>query len=228
MIVLDYLALVLLSFLAVASVVWYFRMRRKTLVLTKAVTEELEKIFKPVDKTYVLLGYLVGYRAKYDLESGDRVYVLLTTAPRHSLLYYPIARALGRTDRLEIALESPRRPVIRDLHAVFAKDGRTHSLLLRDLGSKREAISRRVVETPKGEYVVYYEDSGDVELVRRLVSSAELRVYRLSAFAGNNLVVLAAEIREGKVADAVRLLRELSRSVSRSSGSVSGPARTGS
>ncbi len=221
MILLDYLAVVLLSFLAVASVVWYFRMRRKTLVLMKAVTEELEKIFKPVDKTYVLLGYLVGYRAKYELESGDRVYVLFTTAPRHSILYYPIAKALKRTDRLEIALESLRRYVTRDVHAVLARDSRSHAVLLRDLESKREVISRRSIETPKGEYVVYYEDSGDLELVERLLNATELRVYRLSAFAKNNLVELATEIREGKVADAVRILRELSRSVGRGGSPVS-------
>lgn len=226
-ITLDYLMVVLLSTLAAASVVWYFRTRRRTLVLMKSVTEELEKVFKPVDKAYVLLGYLVGYRARYELENGDRVYVLLTTAPRHSILYYPIARALGRTDRLEIALESARRHVTRDLHAVLARDSRSHAVLLRDLGSKREVVSRRTLETPRGEYVVYYEDSGDLELVRRLVSTTELRVYRLSAFTRSNLVEIAAEIREGMVAEAVRVLRELGRSVSRSGSPPSGSARTG-
>ncbi|MEM4659238.1 MAG: hypothetical protein QW741_01635 [Sulfolobales archaeon] len=213
----DFIIVAFLSFLAVASVVWYFRMRKKTLVLTKRVTEELEKAFKPVDKTYVLLGYLVGYRAKYELESGDRVYILFTTAPRHSILYYPIARALKRTDRLEIAIENFRRHVVRDLHAVDLSENRLRAVLLRDLGAKTEVISKRVIETSRGNYVVYYEDSGDVELVKRLLESAELKIYKLSAFTKNNLVELVAEIREDSVPSLVKALREFNRYVTRGS-----------
>ncbi|MEM2207707.1 MAG: hypothetical protein QXG17_03350 [Sulfolobales archaeon] len=213
----DLIIIAFLSFLAVASVTWYFRMRRKTLVLTKRVTEELEKVFKPVDKTYVLLGYLVGYRAKYELENGDRVYILFTTAPRHSILYYPIAKALKRTDRIEIAIENSKRYVARDLHAVALSDSRLLNILLRDLGSKKEVISKRAIETSRGEYMVYYEDSGDIELVKRFIDSVELNIYRLSAFTRNNLVELVAEIREDSVQSLVRALRELNRYVTKSS-----------
>ncbi|MEM3131955.1 MAG: hypothetical protein QXV72_04955 [Sulfolobales archaeon] len=213
----DLIIIAFLSFLAVASVTWYFRMRRKTLVLTKRVTEELEKVFKPVDKTYVLLGYLVGYRAKYELENGDRVYILFTTAPRHSILYYPIAKALKRTDRIEIAIENSKRYVARDLHAVALSDSRLLNVLLRDLGSKKEVISKRAIETSRGEYMVYYEDSGDIELVKRFIDSVELNIYRLSAFTRNNLVELVAEIREDSVQSLVRALRELNRYVTKSS-----------
>ncbi|MEM2006304.1 MAG: hypothetical protein QW154_01495 [Sulfolobales archaeon] len=213
----DLIIIAFLSFLAVASVTWYFRMRRKTLVLTKRVTEELEKVFKPVDKTYVLLGYLVGYRAKYELENGDRVYILFTTAPRHSILYYPIAKALKRTDRIEIAIENSKRHVARDLHAVALSDSRLLNVLLRDLGSKKEVISKRAIETSRGEYMVYYEDSGDIELVKRFIDSVELNIYRLSAFTRNNLVELVAEIREDSVQSLVRALRELNRYVTKSS-----------
>lgn len=215
---LDLIVISILSFLAVSSVIWYFRMRRKTLVLTKKVTEDLERIFKPVDKTYVLLGYLVGYRARYELENGDRVYVLFTTLPRHSILYYPIAKALKRTDRLEMAIENSRRSVVRDLHAVISEDSRTHAILVRDLGSKVDLLSRRTVKTPKGEYVVYYEDSGDIELVKNLLETVELKVYRLSAFTKNNLVELAAEVREDTVPSLVKALRELNRHVTKSIG----------
>jgi len=186
-------------------------------VLTKRVTEELEKVFKPVDKTYVLLGYLVGYRAKYELENGDRVYILFTTAPRHSILYYPIAKALKRTDRIEIAIENSKRYVARDLHAVALSDSRLLNILLRDLGSKKEVISKRAIETSRGEYMVYYEDSGDIELVKRFIDSVELNIYRLSAFTRNNLVELVAEIREDSVQSLVRALRELNRYVTKSS-----------
>ncbi|MCX8208671.1 MAG: hypothetical protein RMH84_02755 [Sulfolobales archaeon] len=215
MVLLDLIVITSMSVLAVASVVWYFRMRRKMLVLMKKVTEDLEKSFKPVDKAYVLLGYLVGYRAKYDLENGDKVYILLTTAPRHSILYYPIARALKRTDRLEVAIANYSRYVSKELHAVLASDTRTHALLLRDLGSKRDLISTRTIETTRGRYVVYYEDSGDVEFVRKLVEAASFRVFRISAFTKDNLVGLAVEVVEGAVPEVVKLLRELNRYATR-------------
>ena len=213
---LDYLVVALLSLFAVASVVWYFRMRRKTLLLTKGLTDELERTFRPVDKSYVLLGYLVGYRARYLLENGDKVYVLLTTLPRHSLIYYPIVRALGRRDRLEVAVEGSRRYVLRDLHAVLARERRDEAVIRKDLGQRVELLSKRVVETPRGEYLVYYEDSGDLELVRRLLSAEGPIVYRLSTYKRFNLVSVAVEAREDSVPAAVKLLRELSRYVTAS------------
>jgi len=66
---LDYLGVVILSVLAVAMVIWYFKMRKVMILLMKKVTDDLEKFFKPRDKSYILLGYLVGYKAIYDLET---------------------------------------------------------------------------------------------------------------------------------------------------------------
>ncbi|MEM2212079.1 MAG: hypothetical protein QW114_02660 [Candidatus Nezhaarchaeales archaeon] len=105
----NYLFLICV-FLALASVPWYFRMRRR-IALMKKVTEDLEKTLKPKDKEYVLLGYLVDYKAKYTLNGGDKVYVVFTTAPKHSMLYYPILKAFKRKDRLTLAIEYGRRHV---------------------------------------------------------------------------------------------------------------------
>ncbi|MCS7099090.1 MAG: hypothetical protein NZ925_01920, partial [Sulfolobales archaeon] len=105
--------------------------------------------------------------------------------------------------------------VSKELHAVLASDTRTHALLLRDLGSKRDLISTRTIETTRGRYVVYYEDSGDVEFVRKLVEAASFRVFRISAFTKDNLVGLAVEVVEGAVPEVVKLLRELNRYATR-------------
>ncbi|MCX8184753.1 MAG: hypothetical protein RMI56_00960 [Sulfolobales archaeon] len=215
MVLLDIIIITSMSIFAVVSVVWYFRMRKKMIVLMKNITEDLERIFKPVDKTYVLLGYLVGYRAKYELENGDKVYILFTTAPRYSILYYPILKILKRVDRLEIAIANYNRYVSKELHAVLASDVRTHALLLRDLGSKKEVISTRTIDTAKGQYIVYYEDSGDIEFMKKFLDVASLRVYRVSAFTKSNLVGLVTEIREGTIPEAVKLLREVNRYVTK-------------
>jgi len=213
---LDYLAVVLLSFLAVAMVVWYFRMRRVTLQLMKRVTDDLERFFRPLDKTYVLLGYLVGYRATYTLEGGDRVFAVLITAPRHSLLYYPVVKALGRTDRLHLAIRYGRRYVARELHAVNLADSRLHTVVLRDLGGRAKVISRREVELSRGRYVVYYEDSSDLELVGRIVESSPVTLYKLSAYPKDNLVEVVADVSSGDAVRVAEVLREFSRRVTRS------------
>ncbi len=216
MVLLDYLVVVLLSILAVAMVIWYFRMRRVTLQLMKRVTEDLEKFFRPLDKTYVLLGYLVGYRATYTLEGGDRVFVVLTTVPRHSLLYYPVVKALGRTDRLHLVIRYGRRYVTRELHAVNLVDSRLHTVVLRDLKERASTLSRREVELSRGRYVVYYEDSGDLELVRNLVESSPVALYKLSAYSKDNLVEVVADVSSGNATSVAEVLKELSRRVTRS------------
>jgi hypothetical protein len=213
---LDYLAVVLLSVLAVAMVVWYFRMRRVTLQLVKRVTDELEGFFKPVDKTYVLLGYLVGYRAMYTLKDGDRVFAVLTTVPRHSLLYYPLAKALGRTDRLHLAVKYGRRYVVRELHAVNLADTRLHAVVLKDLGERARVLSKRELELRGDRYVVYYEDSGDLELVAKLVESSPATLYKVSAYSRDNLVEVVADVSSGNALAIAEILRDFSRRITRS------------
>lgn len=97
---LDYLALIVISILAIASVLWFFRKRRELIMFLKEVTVTLEEYFKPVDKTYTWLGYLVGYEARYELPRGDKVYILLTTTPRHVFFYLPVLILLKRRDRI--------------------------------------------------------------------------------------------------------------------------------
>ncbi|MEM0025161.1 MAG: hypothetical protein QXV41_01130, partial [Zestosphaera sp.] len=82
--IIEVIAFSALIIASAISVIWYFRGRRKMLKFIKEFTDELERELRPADKEYVLLGYLVGYRAKYKLEDGRNAYILLTTAPRHS------------------------------------------------------------------------------------------------------------------------------------------------
>lgn len=212
---LDYLLLLLLTLFVAASVLWYFRMRRRMIVFMKKVTVDLEKAFKPVDKTYTLLGYLVGYSAKYVLESGDKVYILFTTVPKHSLIYYLIARQLGRTDQLELAYENTRRFVAREFHFVLESDKRSQQIISRDLGEELNRLSKTEVNVHGRKYVVYYEDSKDVDRVVKLIASSGLLVRRVSSYTRRNLVNVVADIGDEEVQEVVRLLRELNKVLTR-------------
>ncbi|MCS7116912.1 MAG: hypothetical protein NZ896_05510 [Nitrososphaerales archaeon] len=197
-------------FLSFASIPWYFKMRRKMIKLIKRVTEDLEKSFKPKDKEYVLLGYLVGYRAKYILDGGDKAYLLLTTAPRHSLLYYPFLKAFRRKDRLNVAIEFSKRFISRELHAINTSDKRSLSILAEDLGNRLVKMSKQILKTSRGTYTVYYENPVDVDLVMNLVMNAPTTIYKLSAYSKNNMVEVAAEVKEGATIGTVTLLKEFS------------------
>ncbi|MEM0043279.1 MAG: hypothetical protein QXJ51_00780 [Sulfolobales archaeon] len=135
--------------------------------------------------------------------------------PRHSILYYPIAKALKRADLLEIAVENSKRRVARDLHVVALSSKRMHDILLKDLSTRKEAISKRVIKTSKGEYAVYYENPHDIDFIDRLLDRVELRIHRLSAFTRNNMVELVAEIREDSIPSLVKALKELNKYITR-------------
>jgi len=199
-----------------ASVIWYFRARRRMLRFIKEFTDELEKKLRPSDKEYVLLGYLVGYRARYKLEDGRNVYVLLTTAPRHSLFYYPIAKALGREDRVTIMLELAGRSVLRDLHAVRKSESRLLKVLLKDLEKRAERLSRATVKTSKGDYEVFYEEPRDLDLIRKIIDLRTKPLLKLSAYKDHNAVEVVSKAELGSVNELLESLKILARSFSKS------------
>jgi hypothetical protein len=212
---LDFLALLGLSTLAAAMVVWFYWMRRKVLKLIKKVVDDLEGFFKPIDKTYTLLGYLVGFRAIYELERGDRLFIVLTTTPRHSLTYYPLLKLLGRTDRLQLALKPSSRYVLRELHVVDARDKRSLQILARDLGERINWLSRVEHETPKGVYLVYYESPEDLDFVKRVIEHSPVHIYKLSAYTRENLVEVVADISSGDATAVAKVLRDFSGKITR-------------
>lgn len=166
----DAIAISALMVLTTITVVWYFRMRRRMLRFLKDFTVKLEEILKPRDKEYHLLGYLVGYKALFKLSDGSRVYVLLTTTPRHSLIYYIVARALKREDRVTIALEPSRRKVIKEVHAVRDGEAKLKYVLNRDLGDELSKLSVSKVNTRWGYYEIYYEDPKDVDMLLSIIN----------------------------------------------------------
>ncbi|MCS7106689.1 MAG: hypothetical protein NZ902_01080 [Acidilobaceae archaeon] len=209
----EYAILALISLLAVAMVIWYFRVRKEMLLLTRTVVVELEKHFKPREKSYVLLGYLVGFKGKYELNNGDQVFILFTTMPRMSLLYYPIAKMLGRKDRLEVALKYSNRYVLRDFHLVNVSDSWATSTFLRDVGERREKMQRREL---RANYVAFLEDLEDEGLAKKLLDMSKAEIHRVSAFREHNLVEVAVEARLGAVGEILKILEEMRKRVTRS------------
>ncbi|MEM0014856.1 MAG: hypothetical protein QXX81_06935 [Zestosphaera sp.] len=214
----EAIAISVLMAVSVAAALWYFRMRRRMIKFMKDFTEELERELRPRDKEYTLLGYLVGYKAVYELGEGRRAYVLLTTTPRYSFFYYPVAKALRHDDRVTIMLELTGRNVLRDLHAVKRGESRLMNTLAKDLGERLERLSKTTVSTARGIYEVFYEEPKDVGLLNRIVDTTSKPIYKLSAYKELNAVEVVSKPELGSVRELLESLRFLIRNISRSVG----------
>lgn len=212
---LDYIAIMLLTALSAVVVVWFYVMRRRMIVMMKSVTAELEKYFNPVDKTYRLLGYLVGYTANYVLRSGDNVYILFTTVPRHSFTYYFIAKLIGRVDLLRVAVKGARRYVARDFHLVLGSSKRWYDILLRDLKEDVHRLSKTSIGIRNRAYVAFYEDPRDLERVQKVLESSDVTTFKLSAYSREGLVEVVAEVSSSNVPKILELLEKFSRLITR-------------
>ena len=203
------LLIVLLSLLAGAMVIWFFYYRRRMLRLMVDMVKALEDTFKPVDKNYYLLGYLVGFRAIYDLPRSSpfrKAYILLTLIPRHSLLYYPIARFVTmRFDRLEVAVE-PRARVEENFYL------RRLSYMGLGLGRAPDTTSfpvRERVRTINGSFEIYYSNPTLKKIVH-YISSSNVKIYRVITSREGQLISILTEANPKTVKEVYDILVKVS------------------
>ncbi len=204
-----------LMILTTATVVWYFRIRKKMLQFLKEFTVRLEEVLKPKDKEYRLLGYLVGYKAFFTLSDGSKAYVLLTTAPKFSLIYYPIAKALKHEDRVAIALEPSKRKVVKEVHAVKVGEARLKAILSKDLREGLSKLNMTKVNVRWGSYEIFYEDPKDVDLLIDVLNNEILPIYKISAYKDLNLTEVVSKAEVDKIEYLYERLREYTKRVTK-------------
>ncbi|MCY0867749.1 MAG: hypothetical protein OWQ48_00745 [Desulfurococcus sp.] len=205
----DLLAVLALSILAGVMIVWYYYWRRRMLWLMHSIVKTLEEVFKPVDKNYVLLGYLVGFKSEYKLDStgAKRIYARLLLLPHYSLLYYPIARLLtSKVDRLDILVKEPGLK-LRRMHVV--KRGWLRLLKQDDLSV--EGLKSEVFEHGGVEYYVYYEDGRDRDILVSLVKNHS-GYLRVSSIPEENAILITMKAEPENIVQAAKDLVALKRS----------------
>jgi hypothetical protein len=212
---LDYLVVIVISALAVASAFWFFRKRKELIVFLRDVTETLEKHFKPLDKSYVWLGYLVGYRAKFDLPGNHKAFILLTTVPRHSLFYLPIAKILNRKDRIEVAVVPYDRFVIGELHVHRRRSWTAEVIARKGVAEREHEFGVREFRTGEYSYVAYYRDEKVLDAVEHLMKDTELPILYVSTDPRGNIVTASCEITLDNLKKFLEFHRELARAMSR-------------
>ncbi len=89
------------------AIIWFFKFRKVMIEKQILVINAIENALKPRDKRYWLLGYLVGFRAKYWINRGGikRAWALYVTPPYHIFFYLPAIILLKKKERLEVTIE---------------------------------------------------------------------------------------------------------------------------
>lgn len=207
--IVDFIGITALMVLSVASVMWYFRERKKILLFMRDYVKELEEFFKPRDKTYTLLGYLVGFRAVYKLHGGDELYILLTTTPRYALLYVPFIKLLGREDLVTYFHKSDRPRRLRNYVAVREEAKRTLLVVEADIKRLGLELMRTSVETPTGRYVVYYEVGASPYLIREIIERSKIDIRKVAVYSKLNAVEVTTRPKLGQVEEMWELMKTI-------------------
>lgn len=99
----------------------------------------LEEALSPRDKRYWLLGYLVGFRAKYWIRRGpiNRAWALYTSPPHHVFFYIPAIILFKKRERLELTIELNRKlGFLGEAHFVDPSDRVSRKTLTMDLRNR--------------------------------------------------------------------------------------------
>ena len=154
---------------SMASVVWFFQIRRTMIMRMRAVIGVLEDTLRPRDREYTLLGYLVGFRAVYKLDQpwATRAWILYTMPPGHILFYLPVVLLQRRRDRLEVTLRLTA-PLPGEAHIYDPRDRAIHRLVARDTAEARDRLRERQVVIAGRSYTALYSGEEALSKAERL------------------------------------------------------------
>ena len=189
-------ALIVLVMASLPSVAWFFIMRRKMLRRQVYVIRSIEEAVKPRDQRYWVVGYLVGFTAKYWVKRGhvDKVYVSYTMPPYHAFFYLPVIAILRRRERLEVAVEYSRPLGVRGEAHIF--DARFRSV--------RKSVEADVQQSPyrgrmeggrllvAGRAYEYIGVGEGLQAAKRLIEELARRapeVYRVSVIPSRRMII---------------------------------------
>ncbi|MEB3779225.1 MAG: hypothetical protein GSR85_03230 [Desulfurococcales archaeon] len=167
--------LIVLFLASLPSIAWYFIMRRAMIRRQVAIIRGLEDLFKPKDKRYWLIGYLVGFQAKYWVRRGplDKVLITYTTPPYHAFFYLPIVALTRRRERLEVVMELNKSLKLNaPVHVYTDKIYSVKAAVERDIPRRKGFIGmvKELVFDGK-KLKAYYHNDSDLELALDIMRS---------------------------------------------------------
>lgn len=182
--------------LGVAATAQYFFGRRRNRALAASISKGLETLLKPNHTNYVNIGGSIGYNFVYTLSTGPWVSAkgTMTMSPRQSLLYLPISRLLGFTDRFFINLFTKKK-IKGEAHIV------ARATLRRARIDGIEEMSRRDTEARGKSFVLLWRGTDlSAELESLLAAFPEPRRLRhFCSYPGNKTFYLYVVPKGGDV-----------------------------
>ena len=143
----------------------------------------LEEALAPRDKRYWLLGYLVGFRAKYWIRRGpiNRAWTLYTSPPHHVFFYIPVIILFRKKERLEFTIELSRKLELPgEAHLVDPRDRASRKTLAMDLRSRGglDKFANTSYRHMERFYNVYTKgDPRALDLAKRILNSLPDGIY---------------------------------------------------
>lgn len=160
------LLLLALVLLGGAAAYQFFRGRRRNLELMRFAVQVMERVLRPRDKEYTLIGLYVGFTAKLEIGRGgvDRFEATVALFPRQSLFYIPIAKLTSRFDKIYMFFRLSQG-VPREAHLVRKGYYRLgYRRVIRDV----EGMGVEDVEVRGVRYHLVYEPGGRSEAEKLL------------------------------------------------------------
>ncbi len=203
-----YLTIIFLIIASFPAVIWFFRFRKTLIKRQSQLAGYLEEEFYPRDKTYWLLGYLVGFRAKYIVQRGliDSVHILYTTPPYHVFFYLPIISLFKKRERLDVAVTLREGVKMGGVaHIANTKIKTIKISLTRDLGDETRYKKTKIMANGV-EYNVYYTSEKSLEIAKKIFQNASLhgRIYRVTVDGTRRTILLSFE--PGKIEEVRKTL----------------------
>lgn len=160
------LIVLLLAFAAASGLFWArgIRINRALIVSTCAT---VERVFKPLDTTYTNIGGTIGYNFRYTLCGPvRRLDGVVTTVPRHAMLYAVVLRAARLRDRLVLCLYLDRTPP-GEAHIVAESVLEREDLGIDDI----DQMERTTVDHNGRQWLILSFNPIQVERMRRVLRS---------------------------------------------------------
>ncbi len=96
--------------LAIISTVSYYLGTKKNRWLVSLMSKQLEEALKPKTTNYVNIGGVIGYNFVYSLPAPyTSAKGTITLSPRHSILYLPVSKLLGISDRFFVNIFTKKK-----------------------------------------------------------------------------------------------------------------------
>ncbi len=165
---------------------------------------ELEEAFRPLDKTYTMLGLYSGFRADYVLEGKPKkAFATLGLMPRESLWYYPISMLTLKHDRMYLVFYLSNKNIPK-LHLLQPK-------VLKYKGIDVDVGELKRISLGNKEFLYYSENEKVLRKAMRIAEKGDVLHVALTPSTGVLYVFLRPE--PGKVrevaSEALRLAKEL-------------------